>query len=126
MSFGPPTPSHTMKAQNTDTTTGSTAGAITHSPLPWAATKTYKGALSDKWNAFDFQIQAADGFCPGLVFSDGTKNRGVSEANAAYIVKSANAFPQLVAFVRELSEAQEPTDVASYIESARAILASLA
>jgi hypothetical protein len=71
-------------------------------PLPWKYSSTHQGALTDRWKDFPFTVQGGNGFCPCAIFGDGTNNRGVAEANAAYICLAANNHERLVSTLQDI------------------------
>lgn len=98
---------------------------VKHSPGPWAwdgVSRIYSVPLRSLFTYKDGAGNHVE-YMEGLVaLPYGTANHaGTFAANARLIA----AAPELLAFVTELSQAEQPTDVGDYIESAKALLATL-
>jgi hypothetical protein len=97
-----------------------------HTPTPW---KVVPNLYKDFPLRIDGQPteETPCGFSPCAVFGDGTRNRGVAEANAARIVACVNAHDELVKalenLVRPLSRGWKVDDMPARIAEAEAALA---
>lgn len=88
-----------------------------HTPEPWIQEATYQGALSDRWREFPIKI-SGEKFDVCLLFGDGTKNRGVTAANAARIVACANAMQGVASPAAELAQLRRKVAAAEVMASA--------
>lgn len=78
-----------------------------HSPLPWRQLKT---VIDDANGHYVCRLFHPDSPAPGTTSNCGTRTE--CEANAAYIVTAANAFPELVAACQALLDSCESIEEA--------------
>ncbi len=78
-----------------------------HTPTPWVFIPMNEYVYDA---AFKYRIEGEDGFSPCCIYADGTKNKGTTEANAAFIVRACNSHDALVDALKKATDILERID----------------